>query len=179
MKPISFFYLCVLAFVLNGCSASYRQRRDIKKLDGLVLAQPVEFARLSNLLNPCFNGKSKSDTVITTHTDTLVKDGITTIIRVKDTVYVTKTIPIMTTRILNIHDTVTDGRALAYLNSQLKNKTDSLKIANHDNAKVSHEKTIWMWLSIGLMVLDLVLITIKVYTFFSGGGVVSAIKKVI
>jgi hypothetical protein len=170
------------SLLLCGCSASYRQQRDIKKLDGLVLAQPNEFARLSNLINPCFSGKAKSDTVIKTHTDTLINQGTTITVRVKDTVYVTKTTAgrtIINTRTLSIHDTIADGRAMSVATSQLKIKSDSLIVRNTQYTKATHDKNTWMWIAIGAIALIVIYIVAKVVIFFYGGGWANTIKKVI
>lgn len=182
MKPIPFFYLCVAVFVLNGCSATYRQQRDIKKLDALAVQQQPEFKRLANILDPCFSGKAKSDTVISTHTDTLVKDGITTIVKVKDTVYVTKTLPgrtIINTRTLSIHDTLRDQRSENVINNVLRLKADSLIIVKTQQASTKHTLNIWRLIAISLISLLAIYFIARIIIFFYGGGWTNTIKKVI
>ena len=167
--------------VLYGCSASYRQQRDVKKLQSLVLSQPNEFARLSDLLNPCFSGKAKSDTIITTYTDTLLVQGATTTMRIKDTVFVTKTLPgklITKTNTVTIHDTITDGRAVNYLNTQLKVKSDSLVINNTQLSQTKKAKNTWMLIAIGALLVIVISLSIKVYKLISTGGL-SGLKSVL
>lgn len=161
---------------LFGCNV---QKRQIEKLQVFALRYPNEFARLSDLLNPCFDGEVKSDTIISTHTDTLLVDGVTTTVRVKDTVFVTKTLPgktITNTRTVTIKDTVKDGRAISYLNSQLKVKSDSLVIVKTQMSQVKKTKNILMWILIGIAVVVVAYGAIKIYKFFSGGALKSLIK---
>jgi len=162
--------LIPLLLLLTSCSATYRQQRDVKKLDALAVQQQPEFKRLANLLDPCFTGVAKSDTVISTHTDTLVKDGVTTIVKVKDTVYVTKTLPskiITNTRTLSIHDTVTNDRAIVYWEDQTKIKADSLLILKTQLSSTKHGKNIWMFIAIGLALLVIIDVVWTVYKFIN------------
>lgn len=166
-------------FLLCGCSTTYRQQRDIKKLDGLALQQPNEFARLANLLEPCFSGKAKSDTVITSRTDTLVKDGVTAVVKVKDTVYITKTLPgkvITNTKTIAIRDTVEDQRKSRVIGNDLKIKSDSLIVVRHDLLTSNKSCNKWMWISIGLISLIAVFVIAKVVIFFYSGGISGVIK---
>jgi len=114
-----------------------------------------------------------------THTDTLTQDGVTSYVRIKDTVYVTKKIPIRTTKTVNIHDTVTNDRAITYWQNDDNIKTDSLKITKHDlvNSKKSASKGwLYFWILVGSLV---IIIVAKVIIFFYGGGWANTIKNVI
>jgi hypothetical protein len=133
--------------LLLGCNI---ERRQLDKLDEYAVKYPTEMQGLANRLYPCFSGKAKSDTVISTHTDTLTKDGVTTIVKVKDTVYVTKTVPIRTIKTLAIHDTVTNDRAISYLNTQVKVKADSLNKVSAKLEVISSENTHKLYWIIGL-----------------------------
>ncbi len=167
--------------VLCGCSAQYKQHRDIKKLQSLVLQQPNEFARLSDLLNPCFDGTAKSDTVITLHTDTLTLNGTTDTVRTKDTVRITIKLPgkqITNTRTVAIHDTVKDGRSEAYLKTQLQVKSDSLVVSKTQLSQTKKTRNIWMWIAIGALLIIVISVAIKVYKFFTTGGL-SSLKSLI
>lgn len=166
---------------LCGCSAQYKQQRDIKKLQSLVLQQPNEFARLSDLLNPCFDGTAKSDTIISLHTDTLFEKGISDTVRINDTIRITKTLPgkqINHTRTVTIRDTVKDGRSEAYLKSQLQVKSDSLVISKTQLSQTKKSRNIWMWIAIGAILIIVVSIVIKAYKFFTTGGL-SSLKSII
>lgn len=172
--------LLLIPLFIFGCGSL--KDRQIRKLDALVLQQPLEFSRLSNLLNPCFSGKAKSDTVIKVHTDTLIQDGSTTTVRIKDTVYVTKTKPgrvITNTRTLSIHDTVENQRKTGVLNNQLVVKSDSLTIVKTQLAATKHGRNIWRMIAIGLISLVVIFTVAKVVIFFYGGGWANTIKKVI
>ncbi len=161
--------------ILTGCNV---ERRQMDKLDAYAVKYPIEMSRLANELYPCFTGKAKSDTVIKTHTDTLIQDGITTTIRIKDTVYVTKTLPgrtITNTRTLSIHDTVTNDRAIGDLKNQFTNKSDSLMKVNVKLEDKQKALNTWRWLAIGLLVLIGSFLAIKVYLLINGGW----IKKII
>lgn len=166
---------------LCGCSASYKQQRDVKKLQSLVLQQPNEFARLSDLLNPCFDGEVKSDTIITLHTDTLIENGISDTVRINDTVRITKTLQgktITNTKKVVIHDTIPDGRKVAYLNTQLKVKSDSLVIKNTQLSQKNKAKNTWMWIALGSILIIVVYGTIKIYKLFTTGGL-SSLKNLV
>lgn len=138
---------------------------------------PAPFKTLANLLDPCYVGGSKSDTVtITGKPDTVTTAGA--IIYVKgeagapDTVKLPgkiTTIKIPVT--IMIHDTVTDNRALEASRGQLKTKADSLIVVNTKNKAVTHSKSIWMLIAIGCMLAIVVFTAIKVYAFFSGGAI--------
>jgi len=173
--------LLLISLLLCGCAA-YQQRRDVKKLDALAIQQPAEFARLSNMLNPCFSGKAKSDTIITTHVDTLVKEGSITTVRIKDTVYVTKTLPARTinkTHTVTIHDTIPDNRGLKELSTELKVKSDSTLMIKTQMSKLQKDKNTWMWMAIGLMVLVVGFLAVKIYLMFWGGGIVKKLLVII
>lgn len=169
-------YLIIFSlFLLCGCNV---ERRQLDKLDAYAVKYPTEMRMLANQLYPCFDGKAKSDTVIKTHTDTLIQDGVTTTVRIKDTVYVTKTLPgriITVTKTLKITDTVENKRLTGVLTDQLKATSDSTLIYKTQLLQVKKEKRTWMWLAIGLGALILVFLAIKVYLLISGGW----IKKVI
>lgn len=162
-------------FLICGCNV---ERRQLDKLDAYAVKYPIQMRALANQLYPCFNGKAKSDTVIKTHTDTLIQEGSITTVRIKDTVYVTKTMPgkvITNTRTLSIHDTVSDLRAIGVLNNDFKIKADSLVMVKTQQVGTKHNLNIWRWIAIGCMALIFGWIAIKIYLLISGGW----IKKVI
>lgn len=167
--------LLLIPLFLIGCNV---ERRQLDKLDSYAVKYPIEFKRLSNTLNPCFDGKAKSDTVIKTHTDTLIQDGITTTVRIKDTVYVTKTLPgriINNTRTVTIRDTVKDLRSEGVLNNELKAKSDSTLIYKTKYTQIQKEKKNWMWLAIAGWALVIGFFIIKGYLLVSGGW----LKKIV
>jgi len=130
-KFIAFLILAVFVVImvnmLTGCNVNQRQ---IRKLDGLVLQQPAEFARLSNLINPCFTGKAKSDTVMKHDSISLPPVTNTVTVTRNDTVYTTKTVT--QTKFIHdkmtIHDTIADNRAVTSIQGQVKGKSDSLVV---------------------------------------------------
>lgn len=163
---------------LCGCNV---QKRQIEKMQVFALRYPNEFARLSDLLNPCFDGTAKSDTIITLHTDTLFEKGTSDTIRINDTVHITKTLPgkqINHTRTVTIRDTVKDGRSEAYLKSQLQVKSDSLVISKTQLSEKTKAKNTWMWIAIGAILIIVINLSIKAYKFFTTGGL-SSLKSII
>lgn len=176
--------LVLWSIIIVGCSASYRQARDIKKLDDLAIQQQPEFKRLANLLDPCFgNTVVHSDTIIKLgKRDTVQLAGSTVVTRVKDTVIKTITLPgrqVTIPTFITIRDTIADNRALEAVKSLTVAKSDSLIVVKTQLAIKSHAKNIWMWISIGLGLLVIVAIVVKVYAFFAGGGIASTVKKII
>lgn len=162
-------------FLICGCNV---ERRQLDKLDAYSIKYPIEMQRLANQLYPCFDGKAKSDTVIKTHTDTLIQDGVTTTVRIKDTVYVTKTMPgkvITRTNTVTIRDTLKDLRSEGVLNNELRTKSDSTIIYKTQLLQAKKSKNTWMWIAIAGMVLIGGFLAIKIYLLISGGW----IKKVI
>jgi hypothetical protein len=153
----------------------------IHRLDSLFIQNPTEAARLSNELYPCFKGDVRSDTLIKHDTAVIQGNTVTNTVLKHDTVFVTKTITLpgrVVTNTVTIRDTIPDNRALSAC-------TLSAQQANSDNIKAQQQLTdvkkgrnIWMWTAIGSMLLILIFIVVKVYSFFSTGGVTSIIKKI-
>lgn len=165
--------------LFSGCDT---QRRQIRQLDGLVLQQPGEFVRLSDLINPCFSGKIKSDTVRTYDTTVIAGTFHSDTIRKNDTVYVTKTItaPGKTiTKTNTIHDTVTNDRAYNALNVLYRVKADSL-ISVTASYKAADKKAskyeLYFWLIVAGIA---IFIVIKIVLYFYGGSVVKTIEKIV
>jgi hypothetical protein len=150
-------------------------------MDGLSLQYPNEFARLSNLINPCFTGKAKSDTTIKRVSDTVI-NAVTQLIPGKagtpDTLYLPgKTIRnnIYTT----VHDTIPDNRALNACNINARSAADSLLIIKTQNIQLKTDKgSLIKWL-ISLAVALLVLMGISIYKFVTGGVVAGTIKTLL
>lgn len=163
--------------LLTACNT---QKRQIKRLQALSLAQPIEFARLSDLLNPCFDGTAKSDTIV--KVDTIITPGKSDTVYTKgkgDTVIKTitvkqagKTINKTTT----IRDTVKDLRSLQVLNNSLKVKSDSLVVVKTQQASTKKNLGVWRLIALIACGVILVFVGIKVYTFFTGGAVKSLFK---
>jgi len=179
MKP----FLAVLSALLFlvGCNID---KRNQERMEVYAVRYPSQFKILTNTLDPCFNGIAKSDTVVVKgKPDTVITPGGTTTITSikKDTVYVTKTVyktviqPVTKT----IHDTVSDNRALQSSQAIYKIKSDSLVTVKAQLKQTSHSESIWRLFTLVLGVFIIGFIVIKVYTLFSGGGEVSAIKKLI
>ena len=174
--------LLLLPLFIAGCGSSYYVKRDVKRLDGLSLQYPNEFTRLSNLVNPCFTGIAKSNTVVKHTSDTIVTAGIERLVPGKtgkpDTLYLPgKTIRdnIYTT----IHDTVTDNRALNACNVIAKSTADSLIIIKTQNIQLKADKSSLIKWVIGLAVLLLSFCGIGIYRFFSGGAILGTVKKLV
>jgi uncharacterized membrane protein YuzA (DUF378 family) len=165
-------------FILAGvaallCLSCNVQKYQVRRLDALSLQQPSEFLRLSDLLNPCFSGKAKSDTVIIAgKTDTIVKPGAPVITRRNDTVFSTlhDTLYVHKTVIQSIHDTVPDSRGLASAEARIED-CSAQKIAAVTQLSDSQAtaKTRLYWI-IGLAALIGITVVIKVYSLFSGGA---------
>lgn len=181
----NFFFIAVISVLLCSCSQSWYQRRDIKKLVALSIKQPTEFLRLSDLINPCFTGKAKSDTIKTKgKPDTVVLPGeIKVMITMQhDTVVKTITLPgkqVTIPYFTTIHDTIPDTRAIASLQAQLNQCGTEQTTATTQLADAKKTSNRWMWIAIGCMALIVITVVVKVYSFFSGGGLVSAAKKII
>lgn len=171
--PIAALVICIIS--ISGCNA-------IKRLDALSIQQPTEFLRLSNLINPCFNGNAKSDTVFQAgKPDTVYQKGDTVITHKHDTTYITvhDTKYINKTNTVTVRDTVPDNRAIAALNAQLHDcQTNELTASTKlDDAEATSKTRLW-WI-IGLASVIGIYIVVKVYSFFSGGAVVDVVKKVV
>jgi len=174
--------LLLLSLLIAGCGSSYYAKRDIKRLDGLSLQYPNEFAKLSNMLNPCFTGAAKSDTAIKHISDTIITAGIERLVAGSpgkpDTLYLAgKTIRnnIYTT----IHDTVMDNRALNASTVIAKSAADSLIIIKTKNIELrADESSLIKWI-ISLAVVLLSVLGFSVYKFFSGGAIFGTVKNLI
>jgi hypothetical protein len=174
--------LLLLTLLIAGCGSSYYVKRDIKHLDGLSLQYPNEFAKLSNMINPCFTGAAKSDTVVKHTSDTIVTAGIERLVPGRpgkpDTLYFRgKTIRnnIYTT----IHDTVTDNRALNASHVIAKSAADSLIIIKTQNAELKIDKSSLIKWVIGLAVVLFSVLGFSIYKFFSGGAILGTVKNII
>lgn len=164
MKLFISFFLILFIIACNT------QRRDIKKFDSYAIQYPAEMARLANLLDPCFTTKPHSDTVTKLHSDTITTPGSIVITRVKDTIVKTVTLQgkqITAQRIITIHDTLTDNRALTAFGSLFRVKADSLIIKNTQLNSVTHGKNTWMWIAIGCIVVILAFVIWNVYKLFN------------
>lgn len=162
--------LLLLTLFLTGCSAAYKQAQDVKKFDGYAIQYPAEMSRLANLLDPCFKGVAKSDTVIKQgKRDTVITPGSTVITHVKDTVIKTVTLAgrqVTIPTFITIHDTLADNRAISAVQGQYRVKGDSLIVVKTQLATTAHSRNIWMWIAIGCMVVIIGGIFIKVYSIF-------------
>jgi hypothetical protein len=174
--------LLLLSLFIAGCGSSYYAKRDVKRLDGLSLQYPKEFARLSNLINPCFTGMAKSDTVIKQTSDTIVMARIERLVPGNpgkpDTLY----LPGETIRnniYTTIHDTVTDSRAISTCNLIARSSADSLLICKTQNIQLNAGKTSLIKWVTGLAVLLLIFLGTGIYRFISGGAVLGAVKKLL
>jgi hypothetical protein len=172
--------ILLLSLFIAGCGSSYYAKHDVKRLDDLSLQYPKEFARLSNLINPCFTGIAKSDTVVKHTSDTIVTAGIERLVAGKpgkpDTLYLAgKTITnnIYTT----IHDTVTDKRAVNACNVIAKSAADSLIVIKTQNIQLKADKSSLIKWVIGLAVLLLIFFGTGIYRFISGGAILGTVKK--
>jgi len=158
------------------------QKREIGRLDGYSIKYPAEFARLSNMLNPCFTGKAKSDTVTNTVVTQLPGDtSISTVLK-HDSVFISKTINLpgkTITSTVTVHDTIPDNRALNSVNGQFKIKADSLVISKTLLSDKSKAKNTWMWIALSACSLILIFLGVKTYLFFSGGAILGTVKKLI
>jgi hypothetical protein len=130
-------------------------------------------AKLSNQLYPCFNGKTKSDTVIVHgKADTTFLKGDTTVIIKHDTVFKTITKPslrIVIPDYITIHDTVQDQRALQACSLNAKVKADSLLIVKTQYATADKKATTYFWILVAIGAVILGFTVIKVYQFVNGG----------
>jgi hypothetical protein len=174
--------LLLLTLLIAGCGSSYYVKRDTKRLDGLSLQYPNEFAKLSNLINPCFTGTAKSDTVIKHTSDTIITAGIERFVTgtagKPDTVYLPgKTIRNNT--YTTIHDTVPDNRALNASTVIAKSAADSLIITKTQNMELKTDKSSLIKWVIGLGVVLLSLLGFSIYRFFSGGAILGTVKGLI
>jgi len=172
--------LIIPLLFLFGCSASYKAQRDTKKLGALAVQYPNELARLSNWLYPCFSGPAKSDTVFSTHTDTLMSEGSTVTVRLNDTVFVTKTPPgkvITKTNTITIHDTIADNRYAQFINTQYEAKKDSLSALKALYINEHRQKNKFQWLFIGSIALIIGWLFYSVYKTLSGGGLLKLFKR--
>ena len=174
--------ICLMAtFCIAGCSSAYYSKRDIKRLDALSLQNTAEFARLSNVLNPCFAGPAKSDTVIKRSTDTIfnsVERFVTGRPGKPDTIY----LPCKTIRnnvFTVIHDTIADNRALTACVSSGRTTADSLLIMKTKGGQLESEKSSLIKWLIGLIVIIISLLAFSVSKFLNGGAVISGLKKFI
>ena len=166
---------------ITGCSQSYYTKRDIKRLDGLSLQYAGEFARLSNILNPCFTGHAKSDTVIKRSSDT-VFNSVERYISGKpgkpDTIYLPgKTIKNNIFTI--IHDTIADNRAITACAATGKASADSLLIMKIKRAQLVSDKSSLIKWVIGMSIALLTITAIGITKFLNGGSLISGLKKVI
>jgi len=174
--------LLFLSLFIAGCRSSYYVNRDVKRLDGLSLQYPKEFARLSNLINPCFTRIAKSGRVVKQTSDTIITAGAEPLIQGKpgkpDTIYRPgKTIRnnIYTT----IHDTLTDNRAINACNVFAKSAADSLIVIKTQSIQLKADKSALIKWVIGLAVLLLIFFGTCIYRFSIGDVILGAVKKLV
>jgi hypothetical protein len=140
-------HLILFTCLLSACNTPKQQ---IRRLDGLVLQQPSEFARLSNLINPCFTGRAKSDTVVKSDTVKLPGNTNVLITHIRDTVIKTITITLpgrIINHILTIHDTVPDTRALANCTEAAKADREQRIQSDtklQDSEKIAQVRLYWL-----------------------------------
>lgn len=163
--------------LLFSCNVA---KREVAKMEVYAVRYPNDFKILANTLNPCFNGKAKSDTIL--KHDTTITAGSTTIENVfrHDTAFITKTIRLpgqTITNTITVHDTVTNDREEGALQATIRSVQDSLTIVKTQLKIKSHQADVRLWWLIGLAVAGLIAIGVKVYSFFSGGAVTGIIKK--
>jgi hypothetical protein len=178
---VKFVALILACLLFWGCNTQLQQ---VRKLDALTLEQPVEFARLSNLINPCFTGKPKSDTVSKTDTVQIAGAVTTNTVFVKgngDTVV--KTVTITTPgKVINhsitVTDTIPDNRALSVVNNALKVKTDSLTVVKTQQSSTSHNLGIWRLIALCSLGVIIIFIVAKIVLLFSTGGASTLISKI-
>lgn len=144
------YLLLICAVLVIGCNV---QKRQVEKMNLYALRYQPEFKVLANQLAPCYDGTSKSDTVIIHgKPDTLFTPGKIDTVRYKDTVRITKTLPgkqikIPVTKI--IRDTVIDKRALGAQEAKFKIVSDSLvatKTKLDREAKTASKYQLYFWL---------------------------------
>lgn len=170
----------MIAICFLACNT---QKRQVRRLDELAILQKSEFLRLSNTLNPCFNGKAKADTVLSRDT-TLIK-GDTLIKIVHDTVKIIIKLPgkVITIR-QNITDTVPDTRKIAALNDIITDQQNQIQDAQKATIKAQqqyqdanaiatyYKRAFWALVAVlGLY------IGVRVYLKFSGTGTAASIIK--
>jgi hypothetical protein len=161
--------LCLIALLATSCNI---QQRQIRKLDALALQQPAEFTRLSNLLNPCFTGEMRADTIINigmpdtiiTHVETRALPGQV------DTIF--KTITIKQPYTIHITDTVPDKRKEGDYIAQIKTINDG-KVVSDTKLKLteatSRKRLYWI---IGLAAFIVIYFGFKLYSFLSGNALI-------
>ena len=176
-KTISIVLLCLF----TGCSTSYYVKRDTKRLDGLSLQYPAEFASLANKLDPCFTGQAKSDTLTKQTVDTIF-NSVERLIPGKpgqpDTVYMPGKI-IRDNILTTIHDTLADNRALTACAASGKTSADSLLSVKTMDTQLSAEKGSLVKWVIGLALALLLITGISIYKFLSGGAITGLIKNAV
>ena len=140
---------------------------------------PASFAGLANRLNPCFTGPAKSDTVTEYHTDTLIAEKQVFIKGANgkpDTVKLPGRIFVKTVT-NNIHDTITNNRAIADISGRITIKSDSLIKINQNLANEKSDLSTWRLIALISGGLLLILIVITVYKFVTGGWATGIIRK--
>jgi hypothetical protein len=176
MKKLSVFLL--LATLLSGCSQAWLDARKDHKLTTLAVERKSTFLALSDELNPCFQGKAKSDTtVVFGLRDTMIVQGDTVTTVTHDTIVRTIHLPgkIITQPIqTTIHDTVQDGRAIATLSDQVSTSKDALIKSQQQLADQKSTSTLYHWLFYGLLAFDVIYFGIKIYT-----GITGIAKKIV
>lgn len=169
--------------LLFACNIAKRQITDMQVY---AIKYPNDFKELANTLDPCFNGVAKADTIIVHgKSDTVSLPGSTVVNYVKgvgDTIIKTITLPgrqVTIPTFTTIRDTVTDDRALEAAKSSYKLKSDSLIVVQTQLTQTTHGKNVWMWFALGLGALIIIFLGIKIYTFFTGGAVLSTLKNIV
>jgi len=177
MKKIA---VLMIAISFLACNTG---KQRIRKLDQLVIMEKSEFLRLSNTLNPCFNGKAKADTVLSSDT-TFIK-GDTLIKILLDTVKITIQRP---GKVITIHqkivDTVPDMRKTAELNDIITQQQGEIQDAQKDTIKARQQfedadagQRHYKWGLFGLLAVLIGYIGLRIYFNATGGGAASIIKK--
>ena len=174
------------------------QKRQVRRLDELAILQKSEFLRLSNTLNPCFNGKAKADTSIiygtpdtnfsfSWHLDSgynLKLAPFPGVLPSSLPKIITKTVTIRVPIREIITDTVPDMRKIAALNDIITDQQNQIQDAQKATIKAQqqyqdanasatyYKRAFWALVAVlGLY------IGLRIYLKFSGTGTVASIIK--
>lgn len=154
--------LIPILFLLTACNAE-------KQFNNYAVQHQDKFKQLAAVLAPCVEPNIKPDTIYQSHTDTLTTPANTVIVTRGDTVYVTKQLPgkiITKTDVQTVTKTVVDSRAVDAANLRSVAEHEKVIQLTQQLADKSKAKTIWMLITIGLMVLIVGYIVVRVAGLF-------------